>query len=61
MQIKKPPLGLMPRWLHNKRRKREIVEAMLRYIDAGVAIPNEWIQELQDLNGGPHDQERESR
>lgn len=44
-----PPLGLMPKWLHDERRMREILDAMDRYAAAKMPVPVEWISELRDL------------
>lgn len=45
----KPPLGLIPKHIHDTMRKKEILEAMQRYTDAGKAIPVEWLDELRSL------------
>lgn len=47
--VEKPPLGLKPKWIHDKQRKREIIEAMERYSNAGKPIPAEWVEELKEL------------
>lgn len=44
-----PPIGIMPRAIWEANRKRDIVDAMKRYVDAGVHIPDAWINELHDL------------
>lgn len=44
-----PPLGLMPRSIHNQHRAQEIVAAMDRYIDASKKIPRAWIEELMEI------------
>ena len=48
--IVKPPLGLMPKciWLENRR--YAIEEAVIRYTDANMDIPEEWLAELSDIN-----------
>ena len=43
-----PPLGLMPREIHVQRRTVDILEAMLRYVSAGLVIPDEWKDELSE-------------
>lgn len=48
-EIKKPTLGLEPRWVHDSRRAQEILEAIERYTDANMSIPKIWIEELKDL------------
>jgi len=45
----KPPLGLTPRWFLNLQRTREIIAAMDRYVEAGLVIPEEWTDELNEL------------
>lgn len=45
----KPPLGLRPRWIVDALRIREILEAMDRYNSAGVPIPTDWSDELNEL------------
>ncbi len=51
-KITKPPLGLKPRWLHNEERSVDLAKAIMRYIDAGVALPDEWIDEWNDIVSG---------
>ena len=46
---KKPPLGLVPRLIRDSERQTEIVDAMNRYIDGKMRIPDEWFDELQDI------------
>lgn len=46
---KKPPLGIMPRTIWEEKRKKDIVEAMNRYVNEGAHIPHDWIDELYDL------------
>lgn len=62
-----PPLGLMPKNIWNDKlkealdnlessflaeRKEEVRQAMARYIQAGMDIPKEWLEELSELSGG---------
>lgn len=46
----KPPMGLRPEFVFKSEqealRVKEIREAMARYLDAGLDIPNDWLQEL---------------
>lgn len=44
---KKPPLGLVPRFIRDEERAREILEAIGRYNDAGEPVPVNWIWELE--------------
>lgn len=46
--VKKPPLGLVPRYIRDEQRAREIIDAILRYIDNGRPVPHEWIDELAE-------------
>ena len=48
-ELQKPQLGLKPRWIHDSERAKEILDAMARYTDANMSVPNKWIKELQDL------------
>lgn len=45
----KPPIGLMPKRIHDSRRIKEIVSAIDRYVSADMPIPKEWIKELNNL------------
>jgi len=47
--LDKPPLGLMPRYIHNEKRLEDIKNAISRYSDAGREIPREWIEEENKL------------
>lgn len=47
-----PPLGLQPRYIHDRDRVLEILEAVRRYVLAGKKVPTEWIHELQELSCG---------
>lgn len=51
---KKPPLGLMPREIHDMNRGLEILDAMKRYIESDKTIPKEWFEELQYSHGEPN-------
>ena len=46
--VNKPPLGLVPRYIRDEQRAREIIDAMLRFIDNGKPVPREWIDELAE-------------
>lgn len=50
LKEEKPPLGLMPRRILYLQRQKEIILAMNRYNEAGKNIPEEWIDELHDIN-----------
>ena len=44
--IKRPPLGIVPRYIHDEQRAREIISGILRFMDAGWPVPREWLEEL---------------
>ena len=45
----KPPLGLKPKYIHDKARIKEILDAMERYSYQRFPIPIEWVEELREL------------
>ena len=48
-QIIKPPIGLRPKWVSDKERLNEVRDAIVRYYDAELNIPVEWIKEYNEL------------
>jgi hypothetical protein len=48
-KIKKPPIGLIPKWVSNKERLNEVRCAIVRYYDAELKIPIEWVEEYNEL------------
>ena len=50
-QVTKPPLGVMPRDIWNRKRQKELADAMQRYLEAGKSISREWIDEYNELSG----------
>jgi len=46
----KPPIGLTPKRIHDSVRVGDIVRAMNRFIDAGMDIPQDWVNELSDIS-----------
>ncbi len=50
---KKPPLGLVPKWIYQANIKNErikdIHDAMKRFIDVNEVIPREWLIEYLEL------------
>lgn len=48
--VKKPEIGIMPRWLYNEQRFIEILTAMERFIKAKQQIPDDWYEELKAIN-----------
>lgn len=45
----KPPIGLMPRRIHEKNRLADVREAILRYLQDGWPINPEWVEEYNQL------------
>lgn len=45
----KPPLGIMPRSYWDGRRQHDITDAIKRYLQVGKKIPEEWIDEYNEL------------
>jgi hypothetical protein len=43
------PIPCRPREVVDRMRVTELLEAMLRYNNASKKIPNEWLQEFDDL------------
>ena len=42
---KKPPIGLKPREINDENRFANVREAMVRYLNSGLVIPQEWVDE----------------
>ena len=45
----KPPPGIKPRYLWLEERATEVKKAILRYAEAGLAVPFEWVVEWNNL------------
>lgn len=50
----KPPLGLKPRRFHNQDRMISIMDAMTQYMQEFKVIPDEWFDELKELQRCPN-------
>lgn len=50
IDLKKPPIGITPRWLLDEEREIEIQRAITRYTDADYPVPMEWYQELNEIS-----------
>ena len=46
---KKPPLGVMPRYIHDEIRRKSLGDAIARYIDAQLPVNPEWVEEYNEL------------
>jgi hypothetical protein len=53
MDFIKPPIGLLPKNIHDERvntdRLIEVRGAITRYLDAGLKVSVEWIEEYNEL------------
>lgn len=48
-KCEKPPLGVMPKYIWDKKRLSDLTSAIQRYIGAEKAIPKEWVDEYNEL------------
>ena len=48
-KVEKPPLGLMPKNLHEEVRFYDICAAISRYYNVEWKIPIEWVKEYNEL------------
>ena len=48
--VTKSPLEVMPRELWNRQRQKDLADAMARYLEAGMKIPSEWIEEYNEIS-----------
>lgn len=49
MSNKKPPLGILPRRIHDSNRLGGLKAAIIRYVNAECEINQEWIEEYNEL------------
>lgn len=49
MTLIKPPLGLRPRFIVAEHRLDEINAAIARYVAASVPVPQDWVDEYNEL------------
>ena len=47
--MKKPPIGITPKRIHQELRLKEIDEAVIRYVAEDKPIPAEWVLEYIEL------------
>lgn len=45
----KPPIGLIPKYVRDKERMIEIIDACMRYTSANKTVPLKWLEELYQL------------
>lgn len=48
-ELKQPPIGIIPLFIHNEKRLKALNEAISRYKDAECKIPDEWLTEKSEL------------
>lgn len=48
-RIKKPPVGLMPKYIWDEQRHEEVKDAIRRYLSEDCQIPTEWIEEYNSF------------
>lgn len=46
---KEPPLGIIPKFIHDERRAEDLAAAIERRISARLEIPIEWFEEYNYL------------
>ncbi|MEK5135602.1 hypothetical protein NST39_16320 [Bacillus sp. FSL W8-0645] len=44
-----PPIGVMPKWIHDERRAEDLAAAIERRITERLEIPHEWFEEYNNL------------
>lgn len=49
MSPQKPPLGVVPRHIHDEQRLRDLKECVANYMQAGLTILPEWVEEYNEL------------
>ena len=42
-----PPIGIRPAWSWNEERVMDLIDAISRYREAGLKVPEEWLSELK--------------
>lgn len=47
--MKRPPLGIIPRYIWDEKRLSELSAAIVRYLEAGYEIHPDWIEEYDEL------------
>lgn len=50
----KPPMGIVPKFIHDERRLAELNSAIHRYLDAKLVVPKEWYYEAAELREAIH-------
>jgi hypothetical protein len=47
--VGRPPLGLIPRYIHEERRYEDVRSAIMERLAQNYPVPPEWIKEYNDL------------
>ena len=50
--VKKPPLGVMPRYIWEEKRRQKLRKAITAYMEADLMVPESWIEEWNELTSG---------
>jgi hypothetical protein len=45
-----PPIGVKPKYIHDEERFADLAAATARYVEAGLRVPKEWIDEMWELS-----------
>jgi hypothetical protein len=48
-KVRRLPIGVMPKFIWDEQRLKELREAIQRYADAGEYIPLDWVKEYNNL------------
>lgn len=48
-QVTKPPLGVIPKWIHDEHRREDVGSAIIRYVEACLPVDPEWVEEYNSL------------
>ncbi len=46
---KKPPIGIVPKYLWKEQRRHDVSMAIISYVMSGSIIPEAWIKEYNDF------------
>lgn len=49
LEVRKPPPGICPRWLHEEIRMDNLIRCIARYREEGQPAKSEWYDELREL------------
>jgi hypothetical protein len=47
--VKRPPLGVIPRFIYEEKRREHLKDGMIRFLEAGKKLNDEWIDEYNEL------------